>query len=452
MSKELWNKIVQFDFDSPLSEYGFSTRLACENYWTKQFTEQAIVEYKKFMFLAATSDVMVAPSEIVDTVWHQHLIFTQSYQAFCDLLGKQIQHIPSTHNKEDLPRFTQAKERTDHLYEHTFGAQPAVIWKHTTMFGSLNLKKSKFKLSTFIIIGILSFTSLIAPFYFLLKQVYLSIDNPYFIIGFSGVVAISFLALELYNQSRIKQIIRVADATFFIYHLQPGELIYLKTQHLSNVIHGIVNQLIDIRVIKVNADNIITLDQDQVTSSKEQFQVTSILTDLGSTSYPALLKLLVRKPIWLSTSNCMDAFKKYFNKSQKFGTLFYVNFGVLSLLLMLGVVRLITGMSGDKSVTFIAIAVLVLATLMISYLNRLTKLVCIKTLPDLYKEEILSASQIEHDWQWGYFMIGTVALSTSFIPLATYVDKSDNSGTGCGTSCGSSCGSSCSSCGGCGGD
>ena len=55
MNTELWNSILQFDFDNPPSEYGFSIRLANENYWTKNFTEQAILEYKKFMYLAATS-------------------------------------------------------------------------------------------------------------------------------------------------------------------------------------------------------------------------------------------------------------------------------------------------------------------------------------------------------------------------------------------------------------
>jgi hypothetical protein len=100
MNKELWYKIQQFEFDSQVVEYGFVTRLANENYWTKDFTEQAIVEYKKFMYLVVTSEFMVSPSEIVDTVWHQHLIFTQSCQDFCALIGKQIQHIPSTYRKK----------------------------------------------------------------------------------------------------------------------------------------------------------------------------------------------------------------------------------------------------------------------------------------------------------------------------------------------------------------
>ena len=51
MNSELWDKILQFDFDSPPSEYGFSTRLANEHYWTKDFSDQAILEYKKFKML-----------------------------------------------------------------------------------------------------------------------------------------------------------------------------------------------------------------------------------------------------------------------------------------------------------------------------------------------------------------------------------------------------------------
>ena len=110
---ELWQSILEFNLDEPISEYGFSTRLADENMWTKNFTQEAILEYKKFMYLAAISDAMVSPSEIVDKVWHEHLVFTQSYQELCNLIGKQIQHVPSTQNKADQQKFIQAKKRTN---------------------------------------------------------------------------------------------------------------------------------------------------------------------------------------------------------------------------------------------------------------------------------------------------------------------------------------------------
>lgn len=116
MDQVLWKNIIDFNLDNPLSEYGFSIRLENENWWTANFARDAILEYKKFMYLAAVSDAMVSPSEIVDVVWHQHLIFTQSYEDFCSVLGKKVAHIPSTHNKSDFNKFKSAKERTQKLY------------------------------------------------------------------------------------------------------------------------------------------------------------------------------------------------------------------------------------------------------------------------------------------------------------------------------------------------
>jgi hypothetical protein len=452
MNKELWEKILSFDFDNPPSEYGFSTRLANENFWTKDFTELAILEYKKFMYLATTSEVMVSPSEIVDTVWHQHLIFTQSYSDFCNLIGKQIQHIPSTHNKEEYEKFKLAKERTKKFYSNIFGEQPNTIWEYNDMYGSLNLEKSKFKIRTFIIFGILSFIALTIPAYFLLKPIYLQVHNPYFILGFIPLCILTLIGLEFYNRNKLKEIVKSFNDNSFIYKLQPFELVYLKTQKLGNIINGTVNELIDNKTIIVNSDNTIELLKQNNTNSKEELQTTSVLSELGKTFYPNLLRQLANKPIFWNTANCMDAFKKYFNKSKKFGNLFYLNFGVLTILLMFGFIRLSSGILREKPVTQILVVTIILIIITIVFLNRLTKLVCTQTIPDLYKTEILPTRQIENNWQWSYFLLGSAVLTTAFVPLVNYKDKNNNNGSSCGTSCGSSCGSSCSSCGGCGGD
>lgn len=462
MNQELWNKILAFDFDNPPSEYGFSTRLANENFWTNEFTDQAILEYKKFMFLAATSDFMVSPSEIIDNVWHQHLIFTQSYQDFCNILGRQIQHIPSTHNREEYEKFRQAKERTIKFYEKDFGKQPKNIWTYNDMFESLNLEKAKFKIRTFIIIGILTFICLSVPVYFLLKPIYVQIDNPYFIFGFIVLTVTTIVTLEFYNKNKLKNIVADFDETSFIYNLQPFELIYLKTQKLGNVINGTVNELVDNNTIKVNENNTIELARNNATNNNSQFQVTSALTELGTTYYSTLLKILVTKPIFWNIQNSMDAFKKYFTKSKKFGFLFYTNFAILSLLLLLSFTRIVTGIIRDKPVTQIVIVTIVLVIVSILFLQRLTKQISTTTIPNLYKNDILPTRQIENNWQWKYFLLGTAVLTTSFLPLVNYIDKDNNKGncgTSCGSSSGSSCGSSCSSCGsscggcgGCGGD
>lgn len=451
MNQELWSKILAFDFDNPPSEYGFSTRLANENFWTKEFTDQAILEYKKFMYLAATSDFMVSPSEIIDNVWHQHLIFTQSYQDFCNILGKQIQHIPSTHNREEFEKFKQAKERTIKFYERDFGKQPKNIWTYNNMFESLNLEKSKFKLRTFIIIGILAFICLTVPAYFLLKPIYVQIDNPYFIFGFIALTVATLLTLEFYNKKKLRNIVAGFDETSFIYNLQPFELVYLKTQKLGNVINGTVNELVDNGTIQVNENNTIELARSNATVNNSQFQVTSALTELGTTYYPTLLRKLATKPIFGNIPNSMDAFRKYFNKSKKFGLLFYINYAILTLLVLLSFTRVVTGILRDKPVAQILIATIVLVIIIVVFLQRLTKQISTTTIPNLYKNDILPTRQIENNWQWTYFLLGTAVLTTSFVPLVNYIDKNNNNGN-CGTSCGSSCGSSCSSCGGCGGD
>jgi hypothetical protein len=456
MNTALWNKILAFNFDDPPGEYSFSTRLANENFWTKNFTEQAILEYRKFMYLAASSEFMVSPSEIIDTAWHQHLIFTQSYQEFCGIIGKQVQHVPSTHTPGEMEKFRQAKERTKKIYQENFGEQPYVIWECAGMYESLHLDKAKWKIRTFLVGGILGFFLLIVPFYYLLRPLYVKIGNPGFIPGLLLFTLAVFITLELFNRHRLKKIIDEFDKNAFIYHLEPLELVYLKTQKLRNVINGVVNELVEDKLVQVHADNSLEMSGRGLTKTLEQLQTMNVLHDLGKTFYPKLLRQLSTKPVFWNTANSMSAFKKYFNKSKKFGALFYINFSVLALLVMFALVRLSTGILREKPVTQIAIAVIVLIILMILYLNRLTRLVCTHSIPAMYQNDILPLRETGENWQWSYFLLGSAALATSFVPLVNYVEKNKGIGAGSGSSCGtsgeSSCGSSCSSCGGCGGD
>ncbi len=454
MNKDLWEKIELFDFDQPPSEYDFTLRLAHENYWTQNFTKQAILEYKKFMYLAAVSDMMVSPSEIVDTVWHQHLIFTKSYSEFCTILGKQIQHIPSTHNKEDFQKFKLAKERTTKLYETHFGKQPKSIWDHSNPYESLNLKKSNFKLRTSLIIGIIAFIVLSFPLYFLLKPLYLSIKNPDFIFLFLGLIIASIVGLEWYNRRKFAQTIHLFDKDSFVFDLQPYELIYLKDRNISSVVNGTVNELIDNGSIKINEDQTISTNKLTFIQSREHQQVIDLLNDLGKTSYPNFLIQLVTKPAFSNIIKSMDEVKKYFIRSKVFSNLFVLNFAVFLSLIMFGFLRIVTGILRDKPVLLISFAVVIFIFMMIGYLLKLTNLFSSKILPDLYKTAILHKKNTDNDWQWSYFLLGTAVLTTSFVPL-TAKSTYDGSGGGCGTSSSSdsSCGgSSCSSCGGCGGD
>jgi hypothetical protein len=451
MDSLLWSNILAFDFDKPLSEYSFSTRLASENYWSTAFTEKAILEYKKFMYLAAISDLMVSPSEIIDNVWHQHLIFSQSYQEFCNLLEKNIQHVPSTHRKEENLKFKKARERTKQLYVEHFKEQPIDIWAYSTMYDSLRLKKASVKIRSFLVAGLLVFFLLITPFVILLKPVYIHIGNPDFLIYTSLFTGLIFLVLEIYNHSYLKGIFKDVDDNAFLYHLNAAELIYLKTQNLANVVHSIMNNLVLRDIVLINSDQGL-LKRNQITPhSFEEFQVLSAMPSEERIYYQDLQCQLVLKPIFLKLQHSMDALKKYVVKSHKFGRLFYMNFLIIAIPLMLSLSRLIIGLMRQKAVTHIGIMVFLVVCLSIYYLHRLTQLAATKTIPSLYKDSILSSRADSNSIEWQYFLFGSAILAPSLMPLVNRADQSASGGdTGsCSSSCGSGGGSGC---GGCGGD
>lgn len=452
MNTQLWNQIVDFDFDNPPAEYSFTLRLAKENHWTKSFTQQAILEYKKFMYLAATANAMVSPSEIVDIVWHQHLIFSQSYERFCQILGKPIKHIPSTHDKKDFQKFEQAAFRTKELYAQNFGEQPASIWVKKDMYEGLNLRKSKLELSFFVFTGILLFLVLLMPAQMLLRPFYVTISGPLFLGSFIVVSALVFVGLEAFNQARLKSMIHKADKTSFLYQLTPSELIYLKTQDIAKVVHGFVDRLVVSKTIGIGTSYEMKLNKRRHDNSPEQMQVVTTLKELGRVHYPALLQQLVSKPVFTNTIGTIDQLKDYFKRSTQFGLTFYANFVVLSLLIMVGITRVMTGLAREKPTAMIAFLSAIVVLLSIVYLRRLLRLVFASTIPKLYKKSLKKDKEAEDCWEWRYFLQEEAALAVAFVPLVNYIDKNSQAGSSCGTSCGSSCGSSCGGgCGGCGG-
>ena len=178
----LWNKIQNFELGDEYSDYDFVLRLAKENYWTLDFTNKAILEYKKFMYLVAKSELMLSPSPIIDIVWHQHLIFTQSYAQFCHILGKFINHVPSTHKLNEEKRFAQAKKTTQQLYSQFFGNQPIEIWKNSSMYDSLKLPKARTHLRTVLFTVILGLFCAIIPGVYSIGELIRVIPNPYFLL------------------------------------------------------------------------------------------------------------------------------------------------------------------------------------------------------------------------------------------------------------------------------
>lgn len=455
MKNNLWNEVLAYDLDAPMSEYGFSTRLAKENYWTKNFTKKAILEYKKFMYLAATSELMVSPSEIIDVVWHEHLIFTQSYKELCDMLGKQIQHVPSTHNKEDFEKFRAAKERTRKLYLKEFGEQPEDIWIFSSMYDSLQLKKANIKIRTFIIIGIFVFSILVVPAYYLLAPLYVQIGNPDFIFYYLSLAGVSFIALNIYNKNESSKIIEGVHPSSFLFHLHPLEIVFLKTRKLYRVIDGTLNQLIVSKKI-IASEGTIELVKDSEFKTLEAYQIIETIRATKKMPYQSLINILKNKAVFSNYKNTVDAVSKYFIKSAKFGRLFYINFITLGVLLLFGFIRLLTGILRDKPVTQITILLLLLTISIAFFLQRLSRQVVSQIVPKYYdrqhKKNIKTQQETSSEWEWNYAFYGISVLHPSLFEMESHKNAHSWNSSDVGSSSDSSCGTSCSSCGGCGGD
>lgn len=127
----LWARIQAFQFDEGGEDLTFAQRLARENGWPPDFTNRAVEEYRRFMFLAAASGHPVTPSDQVDQVWHLHLTYTRSYwQRWCkDALQTDVHHGPTKGGPAEREKFHEWYVRTKTSYEQVFDAPPpGDIW------------------------------------------------------------------------------------------------------------------------------------------------------------------------------------------------------------------------------------------------------------------------------------------------------------------------------------
>lgn len=116
--------------DAAAPAYSFAARLCHENLWTRPFAERAVVEYKRFLALTQLAGHPVCPSEQVDQVWHQHLVFTRSYwDRLCrDVLGRPLHHAPTAGGPAEHSKHVAMYEQTLASYRRLFGEPPADLW------------------------------------------------------------------------------------------------------------------------------------------------------------------------------------------------------------------------------------------------------------------------------------------------------------------------------------
>ncbi len=128
---DCWQRLVRWSPDDQESASPFAMRLAKEEGWSLAFARRAIEEYKRFVFLSVVAGHVVCPSEEVDQVWHMHLTFTMSYWSdLCDqVLQQPLHHHPSKGGRAEHDKHVALYEQTLASYRFWFGEEPPEeIW------------------------------------------------------------------------------------------------------------------------------------------------------------------------------------------------------------------------------------------------------------------------------------------------------------------------------------
>ena len=96
---------------------------------TASSVKNSVTETVRFLYLCSVNSSTLTPSLRVDETWHQLLLFTRSYQAFCNAeLGRFVHHQPS-----NQPACQRAQYlATLAFYEDTFKAPDPEFWPFPT--------------------------------------------------------------------------------------------------------------------------------------------------------------------------------------------------------------------------------------------------------------------------------------------------------------------------------
>ena len=85
----------------------------------------ALVETLRFLFLCSISSSSLTPSKHVDDVWHEFILFTRTYQHFCEAkFGNFVHHQPTNDQTNELKQY----RTTLRLYQQYFGQPDTNYW------------------------------------------------------------------------------------------------------------------------------------------------------------------------------------------------------------------------------------------------------------------------------------------------------------------------------------
>lgn len=71
----------------------------------------------------------IAPSNIIDLIWHSHILCTREYREYCaSMFGKFLDHHPTIMNTKYARNDNQGYENTIRIYKELFGVIPPYTW------------------------------------------------------------------------------------------------------------------------------------------------------------------------------------------------------------------------------------------------------------------------------------------------------------------------------------
>lgn len=131
---DLWSRILPWR-DRLAADRAFMTRVRAGLSIDEAAASDAILEYLRFVYLAWISPEGATPSKPIDEIWHAHLLFTRSYDAFCrSTRGEHLHHEPGD-GGSDEERYRSAYRATVARYEIEFGVPDARWWPRPATSG-----------------------------------------------------------------------------------------------------------------------------------------------------------------------------------------------------------------------------------------------------------------------------------------------------------------------------
>lgn len=99
----------------------FIERLKVKLGLSHEKAEELFIDMKQFLFLCGTRPGICSPTDAIDAAWHEFILYTQDYAAFCDdMFGRFIHHVPPIYLSDE--KRTKGKTwRTYQVAQGIFG-------------------------------------------------------------------------------------------------------------------------------------------------------------------------------------------------------------------------------------------------------------------------------------------------------------------------------------------